>query len=105
MLNGGFGSVTFYVTQEHAKPFRAIGRAVMDMSPQFLVVECRGMRHSNACSPGSIANEVLRNIECDALIVSPSAVQHVRSTIDGRMLQGDLVKRTAEAVLNETGTR
>jgi hypothetical protein len=53
---------------------------------------------------GSIANEVLRKIECDVLIASPAAVQHVRSTIDGRMRQDDAVKTATATLLNETET-
>lgn len=102
MQTAGLAPSHVYVTQEHARPFRAIERAVVDTSPQLLVVGMSRYAALKRLLSGSIANEVLRKIECDVLIASPAAVQHVRSTIEGRMVQDDAVKRTAQALQNET---
>ena len=104
MHTAGLASSHVYVTQEHARPFRAIERAVVDTSPQLLVVGMSRYAALKRLLSGSIANEVLRKIECDVLIASPAAVQHVRSTIDGRMRQDDAVKTATATLLNETET-
>lgn len=104
MQTAGLAPSHVHVTQEHTRPFRALERAVADTSPQLLVVGMSRYAALKRLLSGSIANEVLRKIECDVLIASPAAVQHVRSTIDGRMMQGDAVKRTAQALQNETET-
>ena len=104
MQSVGLAPSRVYVTQEHARPFRAIERAVEDMTPQLLVMGMSRYAALKRLLSGSVANEVLRKIQCDVLIASPAAVQRVRSTIGSRVMQDHAVSSSAQTRLNATAT-
>jgi hypothetical protein len=92
MQSGGLGPSEVYVTQEHTRPFRAIERAVDDLRPQLLVIGTSRYAALKRLLSSSVTNEVLRKIECDVLIVSSAAAQHVRNTLGNSVRQDDSAK-------------
>lgn len=67
------------LTIDAGPPFDAIHHAVVHRSPQLLVVGTRGLTGLKRVFLGSVADRVLREIECDILAVPPprgEAPQH-----------------------------
>jgi nucleotide-binding universal stress UspA family protein len=75
MQTAGLRLSEVYVTQEHVRSFLAIKRALEDTSPHLLVMGTSRNPVFKRLLSNSVATEVLRKIECDALIASPAAAQ------------------------------
>jgi len=59
------------LTVDSGSPFDAIHQAVLQQEPQLLVVGTRGLTGLKRVFLGSVADRVLREIECDILAVPP----------------------------------
>ena len=77
------------VVQESASPFRAINRVVKELKPDLVVIGTSRYFMLKRMLLGSVADEVLRNIDSDILVVSPAAATKPRF-IRAQAVQGDL---------------
>jgi len=77
------------VVQESASPFRGINRVVKELKPDLVVIGTSRYFMLKRMLLGSVADEVLRNIDSDILVVSPAAATRSRF-IRARAVQGDL---------------
>jgi universal stress protein E len=82
------------IIQENSTPSRAIERAVEATNPDLLVMGMSRHATLKRLLIGSVANDVLRKIDCDVLSASPAAVQ--------RMARNDTLTWTARTPRNET---
>jgi universal stress protein E len=69
--DNGFGKMANILLVEKASPFEAIENAVNKMQPDLLVIGTRGHSGLKRVLLGSVADQVLRQIECDILAVPP----------------------------------
>lgn len=61
------------LVQESARPFAAIDRVVRQSGPELLAIGTSRYFMFKRILLGSVADEVLRKIDCDILVISPSA--------------------------------
>jgi nucleotide-binding universal stress UspA family protein len=68
----------FAIIQKHGAPFGEIVSAVEEAKPQLLVLGATRYPTLKRLLGTSVANDVLRGIDCDVLIASADAVRHLR---------------------------
>jgi universal stress protein E len=74
----GFHSARFTLIQKHGRPFAAIARVIEELRPQLVVLGATRHPRLERIFGTSVANEVLRSVDCDVLIASAAAVLHGR---------------------------
>lgn len=75
----GLDSAQFRIIQRHGTPFDAIASVVHEAKPQLLVLGATRHPTLKRLLGASVANEVLRGIDCDVLMVAASATRQVRA--------------------------
>jgi nucleotide-binding universal stress UspA family protein len=70
----------FQLFFQQSRPLRAIQRVIRRVQPDLLIVGTKDRSVLNRIVRGSVANDVLRTLECDILVAAPDAkaVQAVR---------------------------
>lgn len=74
----GLDSARFTLIQKHGPPFAAIARVIEEVRPQLVVLGATRHPKLRRVIGTSVANEVLRSVECDVFIASAAAVLHGR---------------------------
>ena len=69
LRGAGFGEMASFMLIESGAPFEAIERGVQRFDADLLVIGTRGQDALNRMLIGSVADEVLRKVECDVLAV------------------------------------
>lgn len=69
-----FGELSNLLLIEKSTPFEAIEAGIRQLLPDLLVIGTRGQGGLKRVLLGSVADEVLRQVECDVLAVPPVAV-------------------------------
>lgn len=77
----GIKPADMHIVDERPRPAKAVERAVRRIAPQLLVIGTSRFFMLKRLLVGSVADELLRNIECDILVISPAAA---RRTSDQR---------------------
>lgn len=67
----GVESSRFHLVFQQARPIRAIQRVVRSIQPDLLIVGTRDRSTLSRVMRGSVANDVLRKIDCDILVAAP----------------------------------
>lgn len=94
LQNAGLNPSRVRIIQENSTPYRAIERAVEATRPDLLVMGMSRHATLKRLLIGSVANDVLRKVECDVLSASPAAVH--------RMIQNDTTTWIARTSRDET---
>jgi nucleotide-binding universal stress UspA family protein len=69
--DAGVESSRFRVVFQQARPIRAVQRVVRRLQPDLLIVGTKDRSMLSRVMRGSVANDVLRRMECDVLVASP----------------------------------
>lgn len=64
-----------HIVDERPRPAKAVERAVRRIAPQLLIMGTSRFFMLKRMFVGSVADELLRNIECDILVISPAAAR------------------------------
>jgi nucleotide-binding universal stress UspA family protein len=91
----GLHSARFTLIQKHGRPFAAIARVIEELSPQLVVLGAARHPRLKRIFGTSVANEVLRSVDCDVFIASAAAVLHGRD--DGATVANSNHVRDARA--------
>jgi nucleotide-binding universal stress UspA family protein len=67
----GVESSRFRLVFQQSRPIRAVQRVVRSIQPDLLIVGTKERSMLSRVMRGSVANDVLRRIECDILVASP----------------------------------
>ena len=73
LRDNGFGKLSNLLLIEKGTPFEAIEAGILQLQPSLLIIGTRGYSGLKRILLGSVADELLRQIECDILAVPPSA--------------------------------
>jgi nucleotide-binding universal stress UspA family protein len=84
----GLDSRRVAIIQKHGVPFGEIASAVEETKPQLLVLGATRYPLLKRLLGTSVANELLRGVDCDVLIGSPGAVLHRRDVHRRSAMQG-----------------
>jgi len=71
LRDNGFGRLSNLLLIEKGTPFEAIGAGIHQLQPELLVIGTHGYGGLKRILLGSVADEVLRRVECDILAVPP----------------------------------
>lgn len=74
----GLHSAGFTLIQKHGRPFPAIARVIEELRPQLVVLGATRQPRLKRIFGTSVANEVLRSVDCDVFIASSAALLHGR---------------------------
>jgi universal stress protein E len=74
LRDNGVGDLTNVLLIEKGGPFEAIDSAVKQIQPDLLIIGTRGHSGLGRLLLGSVADQVLRQIECDVLAVPPKGM-------------------------------
>jgi nucleotide-binding universal stress UspA family protein len=69
----GVESSHFRLCFQQTRPLRAIQREIRRVQPELLIVGTKERSVLNRIVRGSVANDMLRNLECDILVAAPDA--------------------------------
>lgn len=69
----GVESSRFRLVYQQTQPPRAIQRVIRRVQPELLIVGTKDRATLNRMVRGSVANDVLRTLECDILVAAPDA--------------------------------
>lgn len=72
LRDNGFGKLSNLLLIEKGTPFEAIEAGILQLQPDLLVIGTRGYDGLKRVLLGSVADEVLRQVECDILAVPPA---------------------------------
>lgn len=92
----GLHSARFTLIQKHGRPFAAIARVIEELRPQLVVLGATRHPRLKRIFGTSVANELLRSVDCDVFIASAAAVLHGRD--DGTTVANSNHIRDARAV-------
>jgi universal stress protein E len=78
----GLNDERYEITLEEGDPFGTIKDSVKRQNPDLLVIGTRGHTGLKRLLLGSVADEVLRQVECDVLAVPPEQVSVSKASMD-----------------------
>jgi nucleotide-binding universal stress UspA family protein len=73
LRTAGIGGMSQVLLIEKGAPFEAIESAIHQLQPDLLIIGTRGHGGLKRMLLGSVADEVLRRVDCDVLAVPPSS--------------------------------
>ena len=91
--DAGVESSRFRIILQQARPLRAIQRVVRSVQPDLLIVGTKDRSIFSRAVRGNVANDALRNIECDILVASQESEV------------GSVLHRSSPGVTNENIVR